>query len=64
MGNKLYRIGEAVIKSTLGEAIIRNKALLDDETIVEYDQCCEAGGDPGFGPKTVLSISAVERFMK
>lgn len=29
----------------------KSKAQLDDGTIIEYDRCCIAGTDPGFGPK-------------
>ena len=37
-------------KFDLGIGRIRNKAKLDDGTIVEYDRCCISGTDPGFGP--------------
>lgn len=47
MGNKQYSFG----MSNQGDQTIRNKAKLDDGTIVEYDSCCMAGEDPGFGPK-------------
>lgn len=46
MSYKQYSFG----KVDLGDAIIRNKAKLDDGSIVEYDRCCLAGTDPGFGP--------------
>ena len=36
--------------SDMGDVALRNKAKLDDGTIVEYDHCCLAGEDPGFGP--------------
>ena len=42
---KYYNFGE----SNMGDIVVRNKAKLDDGTIVEYDQCCLAGGDPRFG---------------
>lgn len=53
MGDKVYNIAGHNVKSDLGDVQIRNRALLDDGTIVSYDQCCEAGGDPGFGPKVI-----------
>jgi|PlaIllAssembly_1097288.scaffolds.fasta_scaffold00001_150 hypothetical protein len=47
MGNKQYSFG----KTNQGDVVVRNKAQLDDGSIVEYDSCCLAGGDPGFSPE-------------
>lgn len=46
MGYKTYAFG----RTNQGDVVVRNKAQLDDGSIVEYDQCCLAGTDPGFGP--------------
>ena len=46
MSNKQYSFGT----TELGDVVVRNKAKLDDGSIVEYDQCCLAGGDPKFAP--------------
>ena len=48
MGNKHYSFG----KTDQGDVVIRNKAKLDDGSIVEYDYCCLAGTDPGFAPSS------------
>lgn len=45
MGNKYYSFGA----TDKGDVVVRNKAKLDDGSIVEYDSCCLAGTDPGFG---------------
>lgn len=47
MSNKVYSFGT----SDQGDVRIRNKAKLDDGTVVEYDHCCEAGGDLKFSAK-------------
>lgn len=46
MGIKHYSFGV----SDRGDAPLRNKAKLDDGSIVEYDYCCLAGAAPGFAP--------------
>ena len=45
----------------MGDVRIRNKAKLDDESIVEYDRCCIEGEDPHFDPKLLLQTRYLGR---
>jgi hypothetical protein len=67
MSNKQYSFGT----SDQGDVVVRNKAQLDDGSIVEYDHCCLAGTDPGFplsnqtkylGRGTIYEINGVKQY--
>ena len=67
MSHKQYSFGT----SDQGEAVIRNKAKLDDGSIVEYDQCCLAGTSPSLptfsytkylGRGTIYEVNGVRQY--
>lgn len=67
MGNKQYSFGV----SNQGDVVIRNKAKLDDGSIVEYDYCCLAGTNPSFpsfshtkylGRGTIYEVNGIRQY--